>query len=67
MLKVEIEKFDCILSKRATRPYIWSYKCECVRTYLCIDLAECLSPTAISGHTKAEILYAIPRSLICHE
>jgi len=43
--KVEmIEKLDCILSKRATRPYIYEYKCECVRTHLCIDPAECLQP-----------------------
>ena len=36
---VMIEKLDCILSKSATRPYIYEYKCECVRTHLCIDLS----------------------------
>jgi len=36
---VMLEKLDCVLSK-TTRPYIWSYKCECVRTHLCIDPAE---------------------------
>jgi len=25
VLKVEIEKFDCVLSKRATRPYIYGH------------------------------------------
>jgi hypothetical protein len=34
---VMLEKLDCILSKSATRPYIYEYKCECVRTHLCID------------------------------
>ena len=33
---VMLEKLDCI-SKSATRPYIYEYKCECVRTHLCID------------------------------
>jgi len=44
LLKVEIEKLGCVLSKRATRPYIWSYKCECVRTHLCIDPTEYHQP-----------------------
>ena len=44
MLKVEIEKLDSVLSKRATRLYIWSYKCEYVRTHLCIDPAEYHQP-----------------------
>jgi len=34
---VMLEKLDCILSKSATRPYIYEYKCECVRTHQCID------------------------------
>jgi len=34
---VMLEKLDCILSKSATRPFIYEYKCECVRTHLCID------------------------------
>jgi hypothetical protein len=34
---VMLEKLDCVLSKSATRPYIYEYKCECVRTHLCID------------------------------
>ena len=34
---VMLEKLDCILSKSATRPYIYEYKCECLRTHLCID------------------------------
>ena len=25
MLKIEIEKFDCVLSKRATWPYIYGH------------------------------------------
>jgi hypothetical protein len=38
LFRVEIiEKLDCMLSKRATRPYIYEYKCGCVRTHLCID------------------------------
>jgi len=31
------EKLDCTVSKSATRPYIYEYKCECVRTHLCIE------------------------------
>jgi hypothetical protein len=34
---VMLENLDCVLSKSATRPYIYEYKCECVRTHLCID------------------------------
>jgi len=48
---VMLEKLDCILSKSATRPYIYEYKCECVHTHLCIDPSG-FRPTAISGHTR---------------
>ena len=34
---VVLEKLDCIVSKSATRPYIYEYKCECVCTDLCMD------------------------------
>jgi hypothetical protein len=65
MLKVEIEKLDCILSKRATRPYIYGRTSAnaYVLIYVYIRL-NAISPTAISqppiraiiaGHTKAEI------------
>jgi len=59
---VMLEKLDCILSKSATMPYIYEYKCECVRTHLCIDPSGRQqspvirgSPPAIrltSGHTR---------------
>jgi hypothetical protein len=55
LLKVEVENLNCELSKRAAKPYIWSYKCECVRTHLCVDPAECLSPTAITSHTRYQL------------
>jgi len=66
---VMLEKLDCILSKSATRPYIYEYKCECVRTHLCIDPSGRQqspvirdSPPAIrviSGHKMAETYHAI--------
>jgi len=34
---VMLEKRDCVLSKRATQPYIYEYKWEYVRTHLCSD------------------------------
>jgi hypothetical protein len=34
---VMLEKLNCILSKSATRPYIYEYKCRCVHTHLCTD------------------------------
>ena len=64
-----LEKLDCVLSKSATRAYIYEYKCECVRTHLCIDRSGRPqspvirdSPPAIrviSGHKMAEPYHAI--------
>jgi hypothetical protein len=55
-MKVEIEKLDCVLSKRATRPYIYGHTSAnaYVLIYVKIRL-NAFSQTAISGHTKAEI------------
>jgi hypothetical protein len=66
LLKVEIEKLDCALSKRATRLYIYSYTSAnaYILIYVYIQL-NTITETAISqpspirviisGHMKADI------------
>jgi len=53
MLKVEmIEKLDCVLSMKATRPHIYEHKCACVRTHLCIDPSSRQQSPVTSGYRR---------------